>query len=190
MRKLILMISTSLDGFVCGLNGESEWMFKSMTPEGAAWRAEFTAQAGAHLLGRKSFESMATFWPSSTHVAANAMNEIPKIVFSKKGYDLSSLPESAKNWAEAKVVTGDLAEGIKELKKTDGKFLLAHGGAEFAQSLVQTGLVDEYWLVIHPVAIGQGKSLFAGIKTPMFLKYVETKVFSSGALVQVYHSQQ
>jgi dihydrofolate reductase len=190
MRKLILRISISIDGFIESSNGSNAKIdfAKSRSPEGAAWVAEKIGQAGAQLLGRKAFCEMASFWPTASGASAKAMNEIPKIVFSKKGFDPSQF-SSAKSWAEAKVVTGDLAEGITELKKQTGKDLIAHGGVEFAQNLVQTGLVDEFWLTTHPVAVGSGFGLFEKLSKPLYLKLVETKAFSTGAMVHIYRPE-
>ena len=92
---------------------------KSRSPEGAAWVAEKMGQAGAHLMGRKAFCEMASFWPNAGGLLAKPMNEIPKIVFSKKGFDPAQV-SSAKGWAEARVITGDLAEEIRALKKETG----------------------------------------------------------------------
>jgi len=215
MRKLILKMSITLDGFVGGPNGEIDWIFKSMSEDAVTWTVDKIEQAGAHLMGRKTFNDMAAYWPNSSEVFAKSMNEIPKIVFSKKGFDpaqkgestaalkdairvnrangkniVSSLPVSATTWAEAKVISGDLVAGITDLKKQDGKPLVAHGGASFAQDLVQTGLIDEFCLLKHPVAIGKGLGLFAGIKIPMYLKLIETKTFSAGAVAHIYRSER
>lgn len=156
---------------------------------------------------------MAAYWPNSNEVFAAPMNEIPKIVFSKKGFDPSqkgestaalddairinrasggnmvpTLAPSARSWTEPKVITGDLAEGIRELKEQSGKELVAHGGANFARNLVQTDLIDEFWLLTHPVAIGQGLGLFAGLKRPVHLKLIETGNFSAGSVAHIYRS--
>jgi dihydrofolate reductase len=187
MRKLILRISVSIDGYMEASEGKLDFG-KSRSPEGAAWVAEKMAQAGAHLLGRKAFCEMASFWPKATGPNADAMNNIPKIVFSKKGFDPSQF-STAKSWAEAKVMTGDLAAEIAALKKQPGKDLLAHGGLEFAQNLVQTGLVDEYWIAMHPVAAGMGIGLFDKLSKPLYLKLVETKVFSTGAMMNVFRPE-
>jgi dihydrofolate reductase len=214
MRKLILKMSISLDGFVAGPNGELDWIFKSRSDDGAAWTVDKIRQAGAHLMGRKTFHDMAAYWPNSSEVFAVPMNEIPKIVFSKTGFSPSqkgeptaalkdavrfnradggdtaaSPPASAKSWAEARVITGDLAQGIKKLKNEPGKELLAHGGASFASNLVQTGLIDEFWLLTLPVALGRGLSLFGGLKAPTHLKLIEAKSFSGGAVAHVYRAE-
>jgi dihydrofolate reductase len=187
MRKLILRISISIDGFIETSDGKIDFS-KSRSPEGAAWIAERLGQAGAHLMGRKAFSQLATFWPTASIPLAKPMNEIPKIVFSKKGFDPSQV-SSAKTWADAKVMTGDLSETITDLKKQNGKALIAHGGVEFAQNLVQTSLVDEFWLAIHPVAAGGGIGLFEKLSKPLYFKLIETKVFSTGAMVNVYRPE-
>jgi dihydrofolate reductase len=210
MRKLILKMSITLDGFVCGPNGELDWIFKTSSNDSKSWTVDKIWQAGAHLMGRKTFNDMAAYWPSSTEDFAAPMNEIPKIVFSVNGFDPSqqgetstglkdairnradgghaaaTLPASAKSWKGPTVVTGDLTKAIQRLKAEDGKALLAHGGAGFAQSLVQTGLVDEFCLLTHPVAIGQGRGLFTTLKSPMRFKLVETKPFSAGTVAHIY----
>jgi dihydrofolate reductase len=214
MRKLILKMSITLDGFVGGPNGEIDWIFKTTSEDAKAWTVDKIWQAGAHLMGRKTFTDMAAYWPNSSEVFAAPMNEIPKIVFSKKGFYpsqkgesttalkdairanradggnmLATLPSGAQSWAEPKVITGDLAEGLRELKSESGKDLLAHGGAGFAQNLVQTGLIDEFWLLTHPVAIGQGLGLFANLKRPAYLKLIETKTFSAGTVAHLYRPE-
>ncbi len=187
MRKLILRISVSIDGFIESSDGKLDFA-KSRSPEGAAWVAEKMGQAGAHLMGRKAFCEMASFWPNASGVLAKSMNEIPKIVFSKKGFDPAQA-SSAKGWAEAKVFTGDLVEEIKALKKQTGTDLIAHGGVEFAQNLVQTGLIDEFCIAMHPVAAGRGFSLFEKLSKPLYLKLIDTKVFSTGAMAHIYQPE-
>lgn len=187
MRKLILRISVSIDGFVEGSGSKIDFS-KSRSPEGAAWVGEKMAQAGAHLIGRKAFCEMASFWPEAKGPLAQSMNEIPKIVFSKKGFDPTQVT-SANSWSIAKVMTGDLAEEIAALKKQSGKDLMAHGGVEFAQNLVQTGLVDEFLIAVHPVAAGKGLGLFEKLDKPLYLKLVDTKAFSTGAMMHVYRPE-
>lgn len=187
MRKLILRISISIDGFMEASDGKLGFA-KSRSPEGAALVAEKMGQAGAHLLGRKSFSDMASFWPTASGPLAKAMNEIPKIVFSKKGFDPTQVT-NVQGWADAKVLTGDLTENIRALKKQPGKDLMAHGGIEFAQNLVQAELVDEFCVAVHPVAAGKGFALFEKLNKPLHLKLIETKVFSTGAMLHIYRPE-
>jgi dihydrofolate reductase len=187
MRKLILRITVSMDGFIESSAAKIDFA-KSRSPEGAAWVGERMGQAGAHLMGRKAFSELATFWPTASGALAKHMNDIPKIVFSKKGYDPAQA-SGAKGWADAKVLTGDLAEEIANLKKQPGKDLVAHGGVQFAQNLVQTGLIDEYWIAMHPVAAGGGSGLFEKLGKPLYLKLIETKVFGTGAMLNIFRPE-
>jgi dihydrofolate reductase len=176
-----------MDGFIESSVEKLDFA-KSRSPEGVASVGEKMGQAGAHLMGRKAFCEMAPFWPTASGLLAQHMNEIPKIVFSKKGFDPAQV-SSAKGWADAKVITGDLAEEITALKQQPGKDLMAHGGIEFAQNLVQTGLIDEFFIAVHPVAAGRGFHLFEKLGKPLYLKRVETKVFSTGAMGHVYRPE-
>jgi dihydrofolate reductase len=104
------------------------------------------------------------------------MNEIPKVVFS------NSLASAG--WGETAIAAGDLAETVTRLKQErSGGYLLAHGGARFARSLVETGLIDEYRLVVHPVVLGAGERLFLA---PLTIKPVSTTVFTGGAVAHVF----
>ena len=104
------------------------------------------------------------------------MNEIPKVVFS------NSLTSA--DWGETTIATGDLAEAIARLKQErSGGYLLAQGGVRFARSLVETGLIDEYRLVVHPVVLGAGERLFIA---PLTIEPMSTTAFSGGAVAHVF----
>jgi dihydrofolate reductase len=205
MRQLILKMSISADSFVGGPNGEIDWIFKTSDAGATAWTVETIWQAGAHLMGSRSFRDMAAYWPTSTEPFAAPMNEIPKVVFSRTGSisqatttraledatrlrtaPEASVPSNPGSWTTPIIASGDLAAEIARLKRQDGKPLLAHGGASFAQSLVKQGLVDEYRLLVHPVALGRGLPLFSGLAKPLDLKLVSATTFASGAVAHVY----
>ena len=125
------------------------------------------------------------------------MNAIPKAVFSRKGFDAGqkagltqAFDDARRNQAAQDApVNPDadaLAREITRLKSQPGKPIIAHGGAGFAQSLVQTGLIDEFHLMLHPVALGAGLPLFSELRQPLGLKLVESKAFDNGAVAQVY----
>jgi dihydrofolate reductase len=187
MRKLILKMSLTLDGFVCGPNGETDWVFKYGSDDAKAWSIEHLWQAGAHLMGSRTFGDMAEYWPTSDSPFAPPMNDIPKIVFSKKGVvkPSSSANERARSWSEARVLTGDLATEISALKTEPGKDLVAHGGATFARSLIAAGSIDEFKLMILPVAIGKGVPLFSELGHPLPLELVDAVKFD-GPVALVY----
>jgi dihydrofolate reductase len=211
LRRLVLKMSMSLDGFVGGPNGEIDWLIRSRDEGAASWIVDTLWQAGLHAMGSRTYYRMVGYWPTSTEVFAAPMNEIPKVVFTRqKSLDLSagktttalqnsnesrklqggaptSEPApSAVSWATAQVASGDLAEEIRRLKAEDGKDILAHGGASFCRSLVRLGLVDEYRLVVHPVVLGAGLGLFSELERPQDLKLISTSLFRSGVAAHVY----
>lgn len=184
MRKLILKMSVSLDGFVCGPNREMDWFMKTRTPGGASWVEKTLQQAGIHIMGSRTFNNMISYWPTSTDPLAAPMNEIPKMVFSKKGkVEIPSV--NVASWANALVAT-DLVSEIKKLKQQSGNYILAHGGADFAQNLVKHDLIDEYRLVVHPVALGQGLPLFSSTDQPIYLKLESSTPLEGGSIANIY----
>lgn len=191
MRKLIMKMSVSLDGFVGDAKGGKDWLFKTGDEESLAWSVGKIKEAGLIIMGRKSFEEMAPYWPTATGPFAEPMNSIPKAVFTKKGFkglDPEKQPASATSWLQTRIFDGDLAEEIRKLKAESGKPIVALGGAGFMQSLIATGLIDEYHLAIHPVALGAGLPLFGGPGMPLYLKLAEAKAFPKGIVVHTYHS--
>lgn len=194
MRKLVLKMSMSLDGFVCGPNGEMDWTIRSRSDDSSAWVLETLRQAGVHALGHQAYREIAGYWPSATIPMAAPMNETPKIVFTRQAaldpVDWLAGPEmspAAIGWASPRVASGDLVDEIQRLKQEPGKDILAHGGAEFARNLVRFDLVDEYRLVIHPIALGSGRPLFSGLQRPMDLELVDIASFRGGVVAHVYH---
>jgi dihydrofolate reductase len=185
-----MKMSITLDGYVGGPNGENDWVFKTGDEQSLAWSVESASEAGLIIMGRKSFEMMAPYWPTATGPFAAPMNEIPKAVFTKKGFKCSNpgpdASAAAISWAEARVFDGEIAEGIKKLKAEPGKPIVAIGGAGFMRSLIGTGLIDEYVLATHPVALGSGLSIFTDLAIPLYLKLVDLKSFPGGAIAKTY----
>jgi riboflavin biosynthesis pyrimidine reductase len=98
----------------------------------------------------------------------------------------AELQPGGESWAEAYVASGDLAEEIAKLKAQEGKPIIAHGGVSFARSLVAQGLIDQFALIVPPVALGKGLPLFSELVAPMPLKLVSSKAFPGGAVAQIY----
>ncbi len=190
MRKLMMKMSLSVDGFVGDQNGRNDWVFRSSDETSRAWSVGQSWESGLIIMGRKSFENMAPYWPTATGPFAAPMNEIPKAVFTKKGF--AGIPPSAgqspaaASWAEAQVFDGDLTEEISKLKSVPGKPILAIGGAGFMRSLIATGLIDEYHLVTHPVVLGGGLTIFNGVAGTLDLKLVDVKSFPGGIVAHSY----
>lgn len=194
MRKLIMKMSVSLDGFVCDANGQKDWIFKTGDEESLAWSVGIIREAGLIIMGRKTFEVLAAYWPTATGPFAAPMNNIPKALFTQKGFKsidavhatTEEQSPSVASWAEAQVFDGDLAEGIRELKAGSGNPIVAIGGAEFMQQLIATGLIDEYHLAIHPVALGSGLPIFTALTKQLDLQLSGAKAFPRGIVVHTY----
>ena len=176
MASLVLKMSVSLDGYVAPVDGSTDWIAAGGSADGLRWTVETVSNAAAHLIGAATYAGWAGYWPSASGPFAKPMNEIPKVVFS------NSLTSA--DWGETTIAAGDLTEAVTRLKRerSDG-YLLAHGGTRFARSLVETGLIDEYRLLIHPVVLGAGERLFLA---PLTIKPVSTTVFTGGAVAHVF----
>ena len=138
------------------------------------------------------------------------MNDIQKAVFTKHGagsvqktpskeaFDASAKamknppkriepdPKTLRSWQDAYVAAGPIEDEIAKLKSVDGAPIIAHGGGGFARSLIATGLVDAFLLLVHPVALGDGMAIFTGLEKPLRLKLVEAQSFPKGAVAQTY----
>jgi dihydrofolate reductase len=182
MRELILQMQMTLDGYVGTPDGSVDWAFPAFDEEFTRWGVDSLWQAGVHVMGGVTGKGLAEYWPSPTEARdlpfAPPMNEIPKVVFSKT---LDSL-----DWNQTRIAKGDLVQEINALKQEEGRPVLAHGGTSFAQSLSRHGLIDEYQLMLHPVALGEGESPFPPFEQPLRLELIEARPFKSGCVLQVY----
>jgi dihydrofolate reductase len=178
MRRVVLQMGVTLDGYVAGPGGEGDWGLPAEHPDVRAWKVASLGQVGIHIMGRVTYEQMAEHWPGAAGDYAAFMNNLPKVVFSK------SLPTAG--WAESRIARGDLAEEIAALQSESDGEILAHGGAAFVQALSSLGLIDEYRLVILPVALGSGLPLFKDLERPLRLDLAETNSFPDGTVINVY----
>ena len=208
-KELILKMSISIDGFVCGPHGEIDWIFRTSGEDSLDWILDLLWQPSLHAMGHRTYQDMAAFWPTSGNPLAPPMNEIPKVVFSRSG-DISTpsldkatpaLKDAIKaetvgfasvdpavldSWRNPMVGGTDLAADLRRLKAEDGKPILAHGGASFASSLIAANLVDVFHLVVHPVLLGTGLPIFAGLEKPVDLMLEGLKQFKTGVVVKTY----
>jgi dihydrofolate reductase len=176
MRSVVLMMSVSVDGFVAGPNGHAGAFPEP--DELKDWKLDRAGRAGTHIMGRTTYEEMAAHWPTSTDDYAAPMNEIPKVVFSKTLDDAT--------WPESSVARGDLEDEIAALRRQPGGEIIAWGGASFAQSLSRAGLIDEYVLVIHPIALGNGLPMFRDLPNALRLDLQAARTFDTGTVLHVY----
>ncbi len=173
--RVVLKMHTSLDGFVCTPTGDTEWLFQHMDEVVINWEVERLWRAGFHVMGRRLYEIMASYWPNSSEPPAAPMNEIPKVVFS------NTLKHTA--WGKTRISNADLSSEIGLLKQQTEKDILVHGGAAFAQSLARLNLVDEYRFLIHPITLGSGRSTFDSL---VQLRLVSSHAFPSGVVALSY----
>jgi dihydrofolate reductase len=183
MRKIVLMMSVSIDGFISGPNREIDWHL--VDDELHSHFNEQLRAMGAFLDGRVTYELMAQFWPTADEDPANAgpvaefsriWREMPKIVYS------TTLEKADWNTTIVRQVVSD---EILELKAQPGGDL-AVGGADLAASFRQLDLIDEYRLYVHPVVLGRGKPLFRPSDAPVNLQLVETRTFGNGVVLLRY----
>jgi dihydrofolate reductase len=178
MRPVVLQMGVTVDGYVAGPGGEGDWGLPPEHPDVRAWKVASLRQTGTHIMGRVTYEQMAQHWPNATGEYADFMNNLPKVVFSKT--------LSTAEWADTRIARGDLAEELAALKSDSGGEIMAHGGAAFVQALSRLGLIDEYRLVILPVALGNGLPLFKDLPKPFRVDLAEARSFPDGTVINVY----
>jgi dihydrofolate reductase len=179
MRKIILSMNVSLDGYCSGPKDELDWLFGTIDHEQEVRVTDFLrTEVDTVLLGRTTYLQQAAAWPKRSGEMAELLNKHAKVVVSRTLHTLE--------WDNSRSLTGDLADGIVELKRQPGKNIFVSGGATLIASLATLGLIDEYNLVTHPVAIGNGKSPFQGLPTALKLTLLGTRTFDTGAVQHTY----
>jgi dihydrofolate reductase len=190
MRELIVNSFLTLDGVMQAPGGPEEdpsggfqhggWSFgywdeQMQTVMGASMSKPFDL-----VLGRKTYEIFAAHWPYSDEPGAEALNAATKHVASTTRDEL--------DWQNAKLIEGDVPEGISALKEQDGPELQVHGSTNLIQTLLEHGLIDEFRVWIFPLVLGTGKRLFAGGTVPAGLEVTSSQVSSSGVIMATYRS--
>jgi dihydrofolate reductase len=178
MRKVVASLFLSLDGV---MEAPETWHFPYFDDEMGAVIGEAIASADAFLLGRRTYEEWAAYWPaqsSDESPIAGTINGRPKYVVS------TTLAEA--EWENSTLLRGDLAEEIAKLKREPGKDIAVSGSATLVRSLLRDGLLDELRLMIHPVVVGRGRRLFENGIGEMPLELVASQTFSTGVLDLTY----
>ncbi len=184
MRELVAFINVTLDGYFAGPNGDLSWAHEGkQDPEWNAFVAENAQSGGQLLLGRVTYDLMASYWPTpqameNDPVVAEGMNNLPKVVFSR------TLDKAS--WKNTRLVKGDMATAVRKLKQEPGEGMAILGSGSVVSQLAQAGLIDEYQIVVNPLALGEGKTLFAGIKKKLTLKPTRTRTFGNGNVLLCY----
>jgi len=185
MRKLKLQMQITIDGFVAGPNGENDWVFLPGKQDPAAFQfiIDMADSCDTILLGRKMPAEFVGHWEnildnqpdSPWHAFAQRMVSHRKIAFS---HTVTAIPGR-----NVEVENGDLATAVQALKKQPGKDLLVYGGVGFVNSLVSLNLIDEYYFIVNPVAIGAGLSIF---KERKILNLESSIAYKNGKIVNKY----
>ena len=170
MRKVILGVAVSLDGFIEGPNGEYDWCFTDQD----YGLSDFFNRIDTVFIGRKTYEMMLA-------MGNNNGGGFPKL----KKYIFSTTLDNVKDGAT--LIKSDIKIEVEKIKKEMGKDIWLFGGAGLTTSLINLGLVDELSLAVHPILLGGGKPLFNNIKDRIKLKLVASKTYSTGLVSLTYH---
>ena len=178
MRKLIVFNHVTLDGYFVSANGDMNWARNGNDdPEYSAFVAENAKGGGELLFGRITYDLMASYWP--TPIAdqhhpdvAKGMNSMPKVVFSR------TLDHAS--WNNTKIVKGDIVSEVRKMKNESGPGMAIMGSGSIISQLAPEHLIDEYQVMVDPVALGKGRTMFEGIQEMLSLKLTGTQPFKNG----------
>ncbi len=185
MRKLILQMQVSLDGFnSTGPNDEQKWVTW-------AWDEikhdvlELAQRCDTEIIGRKLAVDYIPFWAKTSTDSESMMFELAKIKAQQKKIVFTKTLEKS-DWENTELAKGNLSEEINKLKNQSGKDLLVYGGSSFVSNLVKENLIDEFYLFLNPVALGRGIPIFDSLKEWQQLQLIKSKTFESGILLLHY----
>ncbi len=184
MRKLIVFNHVSLDGFFTDANGDMSWAHTGADdPEWQQFVAENSSGNGPLVFGRKTYDLMAGFWPTPMATQqmpelAERMNNLPKIVFSR------TMDEAT--WSNTTLVKGDLADEVRRLKEETGEGMTIMGSGTIVSQLAEAGLVDEFHVVVNPIVVGAGRTLFETVGEKLRLKLATSRTFGNGNVLLSY----
>ena len=188
MPRLVAFNQVTLDGYFAGPGGDIGWAHQ--TQPDAEWN-EFVAgnanAGGVLLFGRVTYQMMASFWPTPAAIEnlpslARQMNELSKIVFSRT-LDGASV---ASSWSNTRLAQGDLVAEIRKLKNEPGKDMAILGSGSIVAQLAAVGLIDEFQIVVNPIVLGQGRTMFDGVAHALPMRLVKSRVFGNGNVLLCY----
>lgn len=180
MRKLVVFNHVSLDGYFVDENGGMSWAKAHSNPNDREWNAFVAENASGEsplLFGRITYELMTSYWPTplaaqNDPALAKRMNHLPKVVFSK------TLDKAS--WNNTKLVKSGMAAEIRKMKKESGDGMAILGSGSIVSQLATEGLIDEYMVIVNPIVLGKGRTMFEGVKEKLNLKLTKTRSFSNG----------
>ena len=179
MKKIVLDLAVTLDGFIEGPNGEIDWCIMDDDMDFTG----FLSGIDTIFYGRVSYDAWGNYQPDVN--ASKAEQELWKNVHSKTKFVFS---RQERKDDKASFVSGDIAAIVDAIKKEEGKDIWLYGGAGLIKTFIDLGLIDVYRVSVHPVALGSGKPLFENLKERVKLKLIDTKVFRSGVVQLIYET--
>jgi dihydrofolate reductase len=186
MRKLIAFNHVTLDGYFVSATGDFSWARNGNDdPEYSAFVAENASSGGQLLFGRVTYELMASYWPTPiadqhNPTVAEGMNRMSKIVFSRTLHQAS--------WNNTTLVKGDLVTEIRKMKNEPGPDMAILGSGSIVAQLAPEHLIDEYQMMVDPVTLGKGRSMFEGIPQKLNLKLAKARPFKNGKVFLCYEA--
>lgn len=179
MRRVILQMMITVDGYLSGPNNELDWM---ISPDKDRERNHLALldTVDTALIGRGVYDEMSRYWPTASGEIAEKVNAIKKLVFTETPEEFT--------WKNATsfLTDDDLASKVEQLKSQNGKDMVLYGGVGLAQSFARYNLVDEYQLTVYPVALGKGKPLFGELEGRLDLELLGVEAYASGAMMLRY----
>jgi dihydrofolate reductase len=184
MRKLSVFNTVSIDGYFSDTRGDMSWAHKD-DPEWNEWVRQNASGGGVLMFGRTTYELMTKYWPTpvaakNNPVVAKYMNDRPKIVVSH------SIEKP--DWNNTTRVQGDLPSAIRKLKQESGDDICILGSGSIIAQLAPEGLIDSYQFAVSPIVLGEGKTLFEGVKDRVHMKLLSSRTFANGMAVLCYAS--
>lgn len=181
MRKLTVFNFISLNGFYKGLDNDISWHRHSA--EEGAFSADSLKADNILLFGRITYEMMAFWWPSP--MAAEAYPEVAKGMNNAEKIVFSTIIEQPK-WNNTTVIHSDIVNHIREIKQQPGKNMTILGSGSIVKQFAEAGLIDEYLIMVDPIALSGGTPIFSGLKSNLSLTLTDSKVFKSGVVLLSY----
>ncbi|WP_027382480.1 dihydrofolate reductase family protein [Epilithonimonas caeni] len=177
MRKIILDLAVTLDGFIEGPNGEIDWCIM----DNDMGFDDFLSSIDTIFYGRISYDAWGNFQPESS--VDDVEKDLWSNVHSKKKYVFSRQNRQDEN---AIFINSHIQTKVEEIKKETGKDIWLYGGASLIKTFIQSNLVDVYRISVHPIALGSGKPLFEDLTEQLNLKLIKTNIFKSGVVQLIY----
>ncbi|WP_205510523.1 dihydrofolate reductase family protein [Longitalea arenae] len=188
MRRLVSFMHVSLDGFVAGPNGEMDWI--KVDDEIFDYVGKRIDGSDTALYGRVTYEMMEGYWPTAADQPNASKHDIEHAAWYKK-VDKVVLSKTMKGQQRPNtmVISDDIEHRVKALKQQAGKEIIIFGSPRASHALMHYGLIDEFWLFLNPVLLGQGIPLFKNIQEITNLKLVTNKAFASGVICLQYQKE-